>query len=209
MEELFGSDDESVNKGNTQVPEKDPFGSDSDSVQDNIAETVDAAVKQTEEEDLFGSDDEHEGGANEQNEPAPDKDKQDDLDGLFGSDDEAPVTQAKVCTQSVLSLPTLRKTIPLGAFGVAGTMPSFVKIQPRPFVPEEHSRAEEEQRFEGAIDIIRWRYKRDSDGELVMGSNGKPFRESNARMVKWSDGSFQLIVGSTVFQAEMLSVHDR
>ena len=57
--------------------------------------------------------------------------------------------------------------------------------------------------------MVRWRYKRDESGEIVCDANGMPVRESNARMVKWSDGSYQYIVGSTVFNAELVPMHDR
>ena len=42
-------------------------------------------------------------------------------------------------------------------------------------------------------------------GDRVVGSDGKPVRESNARLVKWKDGSYQLIVGDAVFNAYIKS----
>jgi RNA polymerase-associated protein LEO1 len=51
--------------------------------------------------------------------------------------------------------------------------------------------------------VIRWRFKTNSLGEKVMGADGKPVRESNARFVKWSDGALQLVVGDEVFECTM------
>lgn len=63
----------------------------------------------------------------------------------------------------------------------------------------------EKKRLERAGALIRWRWKQDSRGEIVRSilsrypqirdAKGKPMRESNARIVKWSDGSYQLLIG--------------
>ena len=168
------------------------------------------------QEELFGSDSEDGAGENAKMVEAEEavsasasKDKDDGLDGLFGSDDEDVTAKTEVRTQSELSLPRVDKTIPSAGFAVACTMPSFVKIQPRPYVSGAISEEDEERKFKGAIGMVRWRYKRDESGEIVCDANGIPVRESNARMVKWSDGSYQYIVGSTVFNAELVPMHDR
>ena len=44
--------------------------------------------------------------------------------------------------------------------------------------------------------IVRWRAKRGSDGELLKNADGSLVAESNARIVRWSDGSLSLAVGS-------------
>lgn len=206
MDELFGSDEESVKEQKTPPEAEDLFGSDSEE------ETNAAAGVKEEQEELFGSDEENEndaGGNNPVSAMDEDSKKREDLDVLFGSDDEAAPAPSKVSTQSELSLPVLKKTLQAGGFGVAVTMPSFVKIQPRPYMRGDLDPEEEEERFKGAIDMVRWRYKRDEDGNMMTDSQGRPLKESNARMVKWSDGSYQLCVGSTVFNAAMVPVPDR
>ena len=50
-----------------------------------------------------------------------------------------------------------------------------------------------------AHNMIRWRYKKDKDGNFVRDADGRLTRESNARLVKWEDGSITLHVGSEVF----------
>lgn len=227
MDELFGPEEEesemiveqkqdpAVSSAATAEVD-DLFGSDNDddANADTHADTnnPEAAAKD-EQEELFGSDDDNENKDrdNGNNSPSDAKREAEDLDGLFGSDDEAAAAPAvKVRTQSELSLPVLKKTLQPGGFVVAATMPSFVKIQAHPYVPGEIPEEEEVEQFMGAIDMVRWRFKRDEvTGSILCDSSGKPMRESNARMVKWSDGSFQLVVGSTVFDAEMVPVHDR
>ena len=58
---------------------------------------------------------------------------------------------------------------------------------------------QEAAEFKFTTNIIRWRYKRDSLGRLELGEDGLPLRETNTRLVKWSDGSTQLLVGDESF----------
>lgn len=226
MEEVFGSEGESTPPPRrspspvSEAADEDLFGSDGEEVPANNAEEVPATnaekEQEDEEEDLFGSDDD-----NEQQQPSavsarpgrlsPEGDSQrEELDGLFGSDDEAPQAQTKIRqTHSELSLPVLKKIlIPKSTTGLC-TMPNFLKIQTHPYDPEHHFPEDEEKKFKSAIDMIRWRYKTDGSGSLVLDTQGRPVRESNARMVKWSDGSLQMVVGSTVFNIDTVHIPDR
>lgn len=86
-------------------------------------------------------------------------------------------------------------------------MPNFLSVEPRAFDPEfydeevdEEELQDEEGRSRLKLKIentIRWRYAKDSagDGENEEGRE----RESNARIVRWSDGSASLMLGSEVF----------
>ncbi|XP_019656519.2 RNA polymerase-associated protein LEO1-like isoform X2 [Ailuropoda melanoleuca] len=80
-------------------------------------------------------------------------------------------------------------------------LPKFLSIEPKPFDPQYY-----EDEFEGekvldeddrtrlrlkVENTIRWRKRRDEEGNEV--------KESNARVVKWSDGSLSLHLGSEVF----------
>jgi RNA polymerase-associated protein LEO1 len=44
--------------------------------------------------------------------------------------------------------------------------------------------------------IVRWRYKMDANNRPMMNADGTPVAESNARVVQWSDGSLQLLIGN-------------
>lgn len=90
-------------------------------------------------------------------------------------------------------------------------LPAAFGIQTKPYdkstFSEEAELQElaEKKRLTRSEALIRWRWKRDSDGNIVLfilydhskirDARGKPIRESNARIVKWSDGTYQLLVG--------------
>ncbi|KAK8791687.1 hypothetical protein WA538_002893 [Blastocystis sp. DL] len=80
-------------------------------------------------------------------------------------------------------------------------LPAAFGIQEKPFDKTKYSEQEEiaelveKKRTSRAEALIRWRWKRDSNGEIIRDARGKPIRESNARIVKWSDGSYQLLIG--------------
>ncbi|CAN0412555.1 unnamed protein product, partial [Laminaria digitata] len=72
----------------------------------------------------------------------------------------------------------------------------------------------EADEFKFTTNIIRWRHKRDHLGRLDMGeggggSNGLPARETNTRLVKWSDGSIQMLVGDEAFDVVENSIDRR
>lgn len=80
-------------------------------------------------------------------------------------------------------------------------MPNFLSVETRPFdvdqyedeIDEEDVMDEEgRQRLKLKVgNTIRWRENYDSEGKIQ--------RESNARFVKWSDGSMSLHLGSEIF----------
>ncbi|KAG5437001.1 hypothetical protein PCANB_001277 [Pneumocystis canis] len=85
-------------------------------------------------------------------------------------------------------------------------MPNFLTIIQKPFDPEsylEEARAENEtmvhsydnnQRILLKVEnTIRWRYVKNNDGTYS--------KQSNARFIKWSDGSLSLLLGSELFSA--------
>ena len=80
-------------------------------------------------------------------------------------------------------------------------LPNFLSVEPRPFDPEtyedeidEEETLDEEGRARLKLKVentIRWRTAFDKEGNA--------FKESNARMVKWSDGSLSLYLVGEVF----------
>lgn len=93
-------------------------------------------------------------------------------------------------------------------------LPNLVGINTTPYNSKTHDEKSEEEYFRGYVhNMIRWRYKYDEDtGELLReegedgGSNddGALVRESNTRLVKWSDGSYTLHVGREVLEVDNL-----
>ncbi|XP_041535307.1 RNA polymerase-associated protein LEO1-like [Microtus oregoni] len=80
-------------------------------------------------------------------------------------------------------------------------LPRFLRIEPKPFDPQHYEdECEDEKVLYGddktklklkVENTIRWRIRRDEEGYKI--------KESNARIVKWSDGSMSLHLGSEVF----------
>ena len=60
----------------------------------------------------------------------------------------------------------------------------------------------DEDEQDASKSVIRWKYRDNDKGELERDEGGNPIMESNARMVRWSDGSMQLMVGAEVFDVE-------
>jgi RNA polymerase-associated protein LEO1 len=82
-------------------------------------------------------------------------------------------------------------------------LPNLVAIQPVAFEESLYIEKEEEEQYKGYVqNMIRWRYKRNADGELERDEEGQLIRESNSRMVRWSDGSFTLHIGNEVFDVQ-------
>jgi hypothetical protein len=183
-EDLFGSEDEGGVK-ETNVSSSGgngPTGVGNDEVGD---------------ENLFGSDDDEPTGWVDAQES-----KEDKLAAILGQagSTEAKEAEIKKPTRSKLFL---EKTIPLPedvsklAYLKA---PRFMKIQSNAYDKETFDPDMERAEY-GALtsDVIRWRYKTDEAGNKVVDASGEPLMESNARLQKLKNGSYQVVVGKNVF----------
>ena len=85
-------------------------------------------------------------------------------------------------------------------------LPNLVGINTTAYDRETHDMEKEEEEYRGYVhNMIRWRYKTNDDtGEIVRDEHGHPVRESNTRVVKWSDGSYTLHVGKEVLEMDNL-----
>lgn len=85
-------------------------------------------------------------------------------------------------------------------------LPNLVGINPEAFDPKTYDAGIEEAEYKGYIhNMIRWRYQTDpATGELLRDgtAQNKLLRESNAKFVKWSDGSHTLHVGNESFEVD-------
>nr|XP_051677963.1 RNA polymerase-associated protein LEO1 [Oryctolagus cuniculus] len=89
-------------------------------------------------------------------------------------------------------------------------LPKFLSIDPKPFDPQfyEDEREDKKMPYDGdrirlklkVENTIRWRIRRDEEGNEI--------RESNARIVKWSDGSMSLHLGNEVFEIHQELLQD-
>ncbi|WVQ93688.1 hypothetical protein IAU59_000764 [Kwoniella sp. CBS 9459] len=83
-------------------------------------------------------------------------------------------------------------------------LPAYVNIESKPYDPDLYRESLDEEAIDGAADpigakskmigvrnTIRWKW--------VTGGDGEPMRQSNARMLRWSDGSVSLQLGNDLF----------
>eukprot|EP00531_Pseudo-nitzschia_arenysensis_P007299 CAMPEP_0116134332 /NCGR_PEP_ID=MMETSP0329-20121206/10588_1 /TAXON_ID=697910 /ORGANISM="Pseudo-nitzschia arenysensis, Strain B593" /LENGTH=447 /DNA_ID=CAMNT_0003629033 /DNA_START=83 /DNA_END=1426 /DNA_ORIENTATION=- len=81
-------------------------------------------------------------------------------------------------------------------------LPNVVAIQTNAFDEADYDEKEEEEQYKGYMhNMIRWRYKRDENGTMVR-EGGDLVRESNSKLVKWSDGSYTLHIGNEAFDIQ-------
>ncbi|KAL7470790.1 hypothetical protein ACHAXS_011058 [Conticribra weissflogii] len=86
-------------------------------------------------------------------------------------------------------------------------LPNLVGINVAPYDARTHDKEAEEEYYRGYVhNMIRWRYRyrRNDERELLRDADGNPVRESNTRLVKWSDGSYTLHVGREVLEVDSL-----
>ncbi|XP_006168804.1 RNA polymerase-associated protein LEO1-like [Tupaia chinensis] len=114
-----------------------------------------------------------------------------------------PVSEAKV----EVEIPSINSDLGNGLYFVK--LPRFLSIEPKPFDPrfyedefEGEKMLDEEEKTRLKLKVentIRWRIRRDEEGNKI--------KESNARIVKWSDGSMSLHLGSEVFDVCQAPLH--
>lgn len=135
-----------------------------------------------------------------------------ELNELFGSDDEAdplgslpsgnkqPSQKIKSLSNGKLCLANIPKVDPNNVTLLL-KVPYFLRIESEPYEADTYNEEEDERKNEIMLKtVIRWRFKTNSLGDVLKDKDGKLIRESNARLVKWSDGTYQVIVGDDWFQ---------
>jgi len=131
----------------------------------------------------------------------PDDEKDEGEEG--GEESQQPLDPKRM---EVLDIPRPDQLKRSGKLSLHMTkLPNLLGINPEGYDPATFDSRLEEEEYRGYIhNMIRWRYKRDGAGEIVRNDNGKAVRESNARFVKWSDGSYTLQVGDETFEVDNL-----
>eukprot|EP00882_Tetradesmus_deserticola_P006046 GHRQ01006364.1.p1 GENE.GHRQ01006364.1~~GHRQ01006364.1.p1 ORF type:complete len:409 (+),score=168.08 GHRQ01006364.1:282-1508(+) len=121
--------------------------------------------------------------------------------GLEDEDDAAAGPQEERGPPIDVHAPLLPR--PAGGNVMLLKIPNILRIEPRPYDPNAFEEGVEELIDERTgvvrvrprdINVIRWRFKPEEDGQLT--------RESNARFVKWSDGSESIVLGDEVLNVE-------
>ncbi|XP_073235660.1 RNA polymerase-associated protein LEO1-like [Porites lutea] len=209
------SDKEEAESGEEREERKNSVqeGEDDDNEEDNEDVAKPKLQTQLSSTDLFGDDEElssdeeqHEEKEDQtmvQNEELPVRDVDenqavgdaDDITREDGEEEEEEETRIDV------TIPYCRFSLGSELYFVK--MPNFLSIERKPFDPalyedemEEDEVLDEEGRARLKLKVentIRWRYRKDEDGNEI--------KESNARIVRWSDGSTSLLLG------EVFDVH--
>eukprot|EP00981_Chlorochromonas_danica_P009365 scaffold2636_cov176-Ochromonas_danica.AAC.19 len=214
-------DDDDINGARVRSDEVDKiFADDEDSDEENAINvnrkqkkssslSSTAAPTTTTREDLkevFGddSDEDDDDDNNNNNDPSRasqgngDGQRDSQLDDILGpSTSEADLlstnTPTATTTKNIALFPATR--LPEKNKTIFFRTPNFVKIQSQEFRYEKHASDQERKQFDGATAVIRWK--------RVQQEGGGSRLASNARLLKWSDGSYQLVVGNAVFQAKL------
>eukprot|EP01038_Epipyxis_sp_PR26KG_P005314 gene5314-7378_t len=88
--------------------------------------------------------------------------------------------------------------------------PKFLKIQSKEFDSSIYDIEEEKKLCDPSTTaLIYWRYKTSLNGNHEIDDYGNPIMESNARMLKWDDGTYQLVVGDAVLDLNVLPIQNR
>ncbi|XP_066491614.1 RNA polymerase-associated protein LEO1 isoform X2 [Tiliqua scincoides] len=145
--------------------------------------------------DLFGGADDISSGSDGEDKP-PTPGQPIDENGLNeDQQEEEPIPETRI----EVEIPKVNTDLGNDLYFVK--LPNFLSVEPRPFDPqyyedefEDEEMLDEEGRTRLKLKVentIRWRTRRDDEGNEI--------RESNARIVKWSDGSMSLHLGNEVF----------
>lgn len=199
MEALFGEDDEEEEQekvgdvktrgqSSKRPSTKELFGEDDDD-EDDDQEYAEEVIERKNFNELFGEDDEDARDNEEADyfgqEQADQMQQQPEEESLERKDDEIKVP----------GLPSP----PPGTKAVLLHVPKFLSFEHDP-LPEHPDERFIESQKELAPSVVRWRWKREViSGDLERDERGKAIRESNARLVRWSNGMTQLVVGDVRF----------
>lgn len=191
LKDLLGSDDEDEEVINEFVPKtgEDELNEE-EFASENVKEEPTAPRKNADLSNLLGESDEEDEMDIDDEKITTSQPKENELDKIFGEavTDVNDQTRTRSKIKSQLNLPKAYKIQPK-LKTIFLRMPNFVKIQPNPYESSYYDAEEEKREFDAATTaVIRYRF------------NKQDKIESNARILQWSDGSQQLVVGDAVFE---------
>lgn len=173
---------------------------------EDIDEKQDGEDNQEDEDDdagLFGEDDEEDEAPSKSRSRGSDNDEEEESDenGYYGQQEQEIEIEQREMDLVIPRYPPSH--VPdKDTFFVQ--VPTFLTIDPHAFDPTEFLQTAEEKFQEDGesvekshsqrlhnLNTIRWKFGRDSSGNMI--------KESNARYIKWSDGSLSLQLGNETF----------
>ncbi|KAH9479487.1 RNA polymerase-associated protein LEO1 [Psilocybe cubensis] len=168
--------------------------------------------------DLFGNDNDVEvqrharapasptaSGPDSEQLPSPEREHRHALE--YDEEDEAPPEAVVEVKEAEVSFPNLPVPKSSDGHNWVIRMPNFVKVDTKPFHPDTYVGPDEEEALVGAAarekantiklkvgNMLRWRWTKDATGE--------DRKESNSRIIRWSDGSLSLRLGKELFDID-------
>lgn len=175
-------------------------------------------------DDLFGDADDISSDEDEEKKESGgeerEKDGEEDREGksqkplIEGSDEENQEPEELPETRIEVEIPRIKTDLGKALHYVK--LPNFLSVETRPFDSQtyedeidEDEVLDEEGRTRMKLKVentIRWRTRKDEDGNDLKDEFGKPVRESNARVVRWSDGSMSLHLGEEIFDIHTMPI---
>ncbi|KAI5116867.1 hypothetical protein M0805_005835 [Coniferiporia weirii] len=197
--------------------EEDPFADDVKPKVENgqLRINIPHTGQDEEMEDLFGDgEEEEEGGEKDEETASPaasaPRDASEALSAselkhrreLEYEEDEGQEENVVELKHAVLSIPNIPMPRSSDGNNWVIKMPNFVKLDPKPFHPESYvgpeqstdGVGEKEKSLSIKLEVentIRWRWTKDEFGQDK--------RQSNSRIIRWSDGTQSLLLGKELF----------
>ncbi|KAI9010133.1 Leo1-like protein-domain-containing protein [Hyaloraphidium curvatum] len=210
MENLFGSDDERSDAAKSETGRDADVPADvrtrtSPSSPTSPRRDVDGVPKDEDDDrNLFGSDDE-ESDASRRDDS---EDLREDVQEEDGRDEfETGHIAAPPLTVAVpnVELPTDQQLF-------SARLPNYLQVEPEPFNEAEFrenlaggdGEEDDEQLRIKLESTIRWRYNKQG----LKDEQGGVIKESNARMIRWSDGSWSLLLGDEMFDVVLSTTQE-
>ncbi|XP_065684113.1 RNA polymerase-associated protein LEO1 [Hydra vulgaris] len=208
MDELFGGldddDDEDQDNDARSATSIEPVNEENEIMEEEEDQDEDARNMPT-TQDLFGDED-LDVSSDEKEEQENSQDDSQSAKNRPSTPEDRPPTPEEEGLSIAIELP--RCSMSLGKELTFIKLPNFLSVDTKPFDPnfyedeidddevlDEEGRARLKLRVENTI---RWRYAKDKDGNEV--------KESNCRMVRWSDGSLSMHLGNEIFDVFKMPV---
>ncbi|VDN14950.1 unnamed protein product [Dibothriocephalus latus] len=221
---IFEDEDEEENEDEDEEEERKPRESESDS-----AEEQKPHPQKLTAHDVLGSSSSEESEQEEEDAPVKarslsESSRASSEQSMLGSSKQVPganeredsetedlaadheVTEEAGETRIAVAFPLIR--VDLGREMHLVKMPNFLSVETRPFDPavyedelDEDEVLDEEGRTRLKLKVentIRWRLGKNEAGETI--------HESNARIVRWSDGSLSLYLGNEIFDIHKMDI---
>ncbi|GMS95585.1 hypothetical protein PENTCL1PPCAC_17760 [Pristionchus entomophagus] len=184
----------------------------SSSGEDEARNTTQTGEFKDVQDNLFG-DDSSEGEGNERRITPKDISDESDEDGGGGrerGDEEEQQEEYEDIPPTIIEGEGVAVNMDMGSHNpMFVRLPNFLSVAKRPFDPNYYEEDDDDDALDAegrnrlklkVENTVRWR--------SFVTEEGEEMKESNAKMVKWSDGSMSMHLGNEVFDVQVMDVND-